>query len=125
MISQKGHAIFDYVNLGVFLLAAGAFWPRNKRASIAALIAGGAAFATDLLTDYSGGLVRVIPFSVHRDIDFGLAAMTAAMPGFLVFQDEHEKKFFVAEGALISAVSQLTQAEPARGKGRRERVKAA
>jgi hypothetical protein len=126
MISPKGHAIFDYVNLGIFLLGAGAFWPRNKRAAVAALIAGGAALATDLVTDYPGGLLRVIPFSVHRDIDFGLAAMTAAMPGFLFFGDDHEKGFFLAEGALISAVSELTEIpQPARARRRSERAKAA
>jgi len=126
VISEKGHAVFDYVNLGIFLLGAGAFWRRNKRASLAALIAGGAALATDLVTDYPGGLLGIIPFSVHREIDFGLAAMTAAMPGFLVFGHDHEKNFFLAEGALISAVSELTEIpEPVRARRRREHTKAA
>ena len=122
VISAKGHALFDYVNLGIFLLGAGVFWRRNKRASIAALIAGGAALATDLLTDYPGGWLGVIGFPLHRDIDFGLAAMTAAMPDFFVFRDDHEKKFFLAEGALISAISELTQiSEPVEARVRRER----
>jgi len=126
VISAKGHAIIDYVNLGIFLLGACAFWRRNKRASIAALIAGGAALATDLVTDYPGGRLGVIGFSLHRDIDFGLAAMTAAMPDFFVFRDDHERKFFLAEGALISAVAELTQIpQPLEVRGRRERGKAA
>ena len=124
VISEKGHAIFDYVNLGIFLLAAGAFWRRNKRASIAAVIAGGAAFATDFFTDYPGGWLGVIKFPVHRDMDFGLAAMIAAMPEFLIFKDTHERQFFLAEGALISAVSELTQI-PGPAEARRRRAKAA
>lgn len=126
VVSAKRHAIFDYVNLGIFLLGAGAFWRRNKRASLAALIAGGAALAINLVTDYPGGVVGLINFSLHRDIDFGLAAMTAAMPEFLVFEDEHERKFFLAEGVLISVLSELTDIpQSARSLGRRERPKAA
>jgi hypothetical protein len=90
------------------------------------VIAGGAALATDLVTDYPGGWLRVIKFPLHREIDFGLAAMTAAMPEFFFFKDDQERKFFLAEGALISAVSGLTQIpEPAEARRRRERAKAA
>jgi hypothetical protein len=31
------------------------------------------------------------------------------MPEFLAFKDEDEKKFFLAEGAMITAVSELTR----------------
>ena len=62
-----------------------------------------------MLTNYPGGVRKVIDFGLHRDIDFGLAAMTAMMPEFLAFKDESERKFFLAEGAIITAVSQLTR----------------
>jgi hypothetical protein len=42
-------------------------------------------------------------------MDLGLAAMTATMPEFLAFSDENEKKFFVAQGVLITAISELTR----------------
>jgi len=35
--------------------------------------------------------------------------MTATMPEFFVFKDENEKKFFLAQGAIITAVSGMTR----------------
>jgi hypothetical protein len=108
-ISPKAHAVLDYMTVGSFLLAAAWFWRRSKRAAIGALVSGGAELAVSLLTNYPGGVKKIINFRTHRDIDFGLAAMTATMPEFLAFQDEDEKKFFLAQGALITAVSELTR----------------
>ena len=108
-ITPKAHALVDYTNVAVFLISAGLFWRRNKRAALGALISGGAALAVNLLTDYPGGVKRVIPFRRHRDIDFGLAALSATMPEFLAFDDDPERKFFIAEGTVISAVTELTQ----------------
>jgi hypothetical protein len=108
-ISPKTHAILDYVTAVSFLMSAAWFWRRSKRAAIAALIGGGAQLSVSLLTDYPGGIKKIINFRTHRDIDFGLGAMTATLPEFLAFKDEDEKKFFVAEGALITVISQLTR----------------
>ncbi len=98
----------DYANVVVFLIGAASFWRRNKRAAVGALVAGGAALFVNLLTDYPGGLKKAIGFDVHRNIDFGLATMSAAMPEFLSFNNEQERRFFVAEGMLISALTELT-----------------
>ena len=108
-ISPRAHAIIDYVTAGSFLATAALFWGRNKRAAIAALIAAGAELAVSLLTSYPGGVKKVINFRTHRDIDLGLAAMTASLPEFLAFKNEQERKFFLAEGAMIAAVTELTR----------------
>jgi hypothetical protein len=108
-LSPKAHAIVDYVNVGACLMAAASFWGRNKRASLAALITGGSGLIMALLTDYPGGIKKFIKFRTHREIDFGLAAMTATMPDFLAFQHDEERKFFIADGILISAVNELTR----------------
>ncbi len=109
MLSPRAHAIVDYITVGSFLITAGFFWQRSKRASLAALICGGSELAVSLLTDYPGGVKRVISFTTHGEIDLGLAAMTATMPEFLAFKDDSERKFFLAQGALITAATQLTQ----------------
>src|SRR2546423_1830043 len=109
MISPKGHSIADYVTAGVFFSSAGWFWSRSKPAAVGALICGTAEFAVSLLTDYPGGVRRMISFRAHRDIDLGLAAMTATMPKFLAFEDESEKKFFLMQGALITGITELTE----------------
>lgn len=109
VISPRSHAIADYINAGIFLMTAGLFWRRNKRASVAAMVGGGAALALNLLTDYPGGEKKVISFRTHREIDFGLAAMVSTLPEFFAFKDDAERKFFLAEGAFISALAELTQ----------------
>ncbi len=109
MISPKTHAVLDYITVGAFLASAGWLWSRSKRAALASLICGGAQLAVSLLTDYPGGVKKIISFKIHRDIDFGLAAMTATMPVFLAFDEDGEKKFFQAQGVVISAATQLTE----------------
>ena len=108
-VSPKAHSIVDLITVGTFLAGAALFWRRNKRAAIAALICGGADLAVTLLTDYPGGVDRVISYGAHRDIDLGLAAMFATMPDFMAFKDEPEKKFFLMQGALTTALAETTQ----------------
>jgi hypothetical protein len=94
VIGPKAHAVADYSVAGILLLMGAAFWGRNKRAAIAAFVCGGATAATSMLTDYPGGLKRVISYRTHGRMDAGMAGLTAAMPNFLAFQDESEAKFF-------------------------------
>ena len=108
-ISPKAHAVMDYITVGSFITSALWFWGRSKRAAVAALISGGAEPAVSLLTNYPGGVKKVITFAKHRDIDFGLAAMTATLPEFLAFKDEKERKLFLARGALITLITEMTQ----------------
>jgi hypothetical protein len=50
--------------------------------------------------------------------------MVATMPEFLAFKDEPQKKFFLTQGALITAASELTRF-PDPGRRRKERARAA
>jgi hypothetical protein len=108
-LSPKAHAVIDYMTVGSFLMSAAWLWPRNKRAALAALICGGAGLALGLLTNYPGGVKKAISFHTHGEIDLGLAAMAASMPEFLAFKDDNEKKLFLAQGAIITAVRELTE----------------
>jgi hypothetical protein len=108
-LSSKAHAVIDYITFGAFLRSAAWFWPRNKRAALAALICGGAELALGLLTNYPGGVKKAISFHTHGRIDLGLAAMAATMPEFLAFKDDNERKLFLAQGAIITAVRELTK----------------
>jgi len=109
IVSPEARAVVDYIVVGSFLAAAGWFWQRNKRAALAAIICGGADLAVSLLTDYPGGARKLISFRARREIDLGLAAMTATMPEYLAFKDEAEKNFFLAQGAMFIAMSELTR----------------
>ena len=108
-ISPKAHAFVDYVSVGSFFMSAAWFWSHNKRAALASAICGGTQLALSLLTDYPGGTNKAISFRMHGEIDLGLATMSAAMPEFFDFENEHEKKFFLVQGAVITAVRELTE----------------
>ena len=108
-ISPGGHAAIDYLIAGAFLATAGLFWKRNKRAAVSSLLCGGAHLGVTLLTDYPGGMQRTIPFSMRRRVDLGLAAMTAAMPEFMNFQHDPERKFFTAQSIVMTAANELTR----------------
>lgn len=109
IVSRKTHAMVDYANVGLFLGTAALFWRRNRRAAMASLICGGAELALVLLTDYPGGVNKVISFSTHRELDYSLAAMAASMPESLAFEGHDETKFFRVQGALITLLGELTQ----------------
>jgi hypothetical protein len=107
-ITPKGHAVIDYITLGAFIVTGALYWRRHKRAALSAFICGGAELALSLLTDYPGGVKKVISFPTHCKVDIGLAAMTAAMPEFMGFEDDREKRFFLAQSAGITVATNLT-----------------
>ena len=117
-ISPKAHAIADYFVVGSFLVAGALFWRKNKRAALSALICGGAELALNLLTDYPGGVRKVLHPHTHEKLNIGLAAMSAAMPEFMDFQDQPEKNFFLLQSGAVTVLTNLTDFEDA---GRRSR----
>jgi hypothetical protein len=117
VFDAKTHAIMDYVTVAGFAALAVMFWGRNKRAAIGAAVCGGAIAATSLLTNYPGGVKRVISFQTHGRIDAGLAGMTAAIPNFLAFNDEDEAKYFRGAALAETVVTGLTDFDsPVSGK---------
>ena len=120
IISPRVHAYTDYATAGAFLLGALLFWRHNKRAAVASAVCGAAETAVALLTDYPGGVKKVISFPVHKQLDFGLATMAATMPEFLKFEDERESAFFRIQSLGMTGVTALTKFEPQRREGERE-----
>ncbi len=112
VVSPKGHAIADYSTAALFLLGSALFWRKSKRAAVASLICGAAEAGIAALTDYPGGLKRVISFPLHKKIDFGVSSMVATMPEFLAFHDERETGFFRMQSAVIAGVAAVTSFEP-------------
>jgi len=110
VVTPKAHSLIDCMSVGAFLGGAAWFWSRNKRAALGSLICGGTELAIILLTDYSGGMKKVISFRAHRKMDYSLAAMVATMPESLAFKGYDEIKFFRMQGALITLLGEITQA---------------
>jgi len=108
VISPKGHAIADYITLAGLVGMAAIFWKKNKRAGIAALTCAAAEATNTMLTNFPGGVAKMISFRTHGKIDMGLAATCSAMPNFMGFDDEPEAKFFRVMGINITVIGALT-----------------
>jgi hypothetical protein len=111
VIGPRAHAIADYATAGALFVLGALFWPNNKRAAVGAFLCGSAVTATSLLTDYPGGVMRVISFDTHARIDAGLAGLTATMPNFLAFKDEEEAKYFRGCAVATTLIAGLTDFE--------------
>jgi len=112
VISPQGHAIADYFTIAVFAAAGGLLWKNHRRAAKAALLCGGAELVLDLLTDYPGGIAKLVGFRAHGKIDLGLAALAATMPELLSFREE--RGLFLTQAGVITGSTNLTNFEPAR-----------
>ena len=124
VISPRTHAIMDYATAGSFLLIVPFLWKRNKHAAIASLVCGGVETATALMTDYPGGIAKVISFPTHGRLDGGLAGVIAALPSLIGFADESPAWFFRGQGMNVAAVTAMTDFEVAPKRNRRRRYAA-
>jgi hypothetical protein len=107
VITPGTHAVLDYAVAGAFLVMGMRLWKRNRRAALGSLTCGAAAAINSMLTDYPGGVFRVIDYSTHGRVDAGLAAITAAAPRFLGI-DESEARFFTGSALAETVITGLT-----------------
>jgi hypothetical protein len=109
VINPTTHAVIDYVVAGTFFAMAATFFRRgHKRAGISAIVCGTAATANSLLTDYPGGVFKIITFQNHGRIDMGLGALTAALPNMMGLDSEAEDRFFQGMAIAETAVTAMT-----------------
>jgi hypothetical protein len=109
VISPRGHAIFDYVQIGIFTALGAIFWKSNRRASVAALCCAAAEATNALLTDYPGGRAKVFSFETHGRIDAAMAGAIAGLPNILGFGSEPQARLFRIRGAVTAGVTALTR----------------
>ncbi len=108
VIGPTVHAIIDYGVAATFFAMGAFFWSRHKRAAISSFICGGAAAMNSMLTDYPGGMWKVMSFETHGKIDAGLAGATGTMPGLMGFEDDGEARFFQIQAIAEAAVTAMT-----------------
>jgi hypothetical protein len=98
-ISPAAHAVLDYTVAATFF-GLGAWLMRRHRAAASLAFANAAMVAgMSMLTDYPGGVVRVLPFRGHRTGDVLQAAFAAIGPALFGFAGDQEAKFFYAQAA--------------------------
>jgi hypothetical protein len=109
VINPTAHAVIDYVVAGTFFAMAAVFSRRgHKRAVVSAIACGAAVTANSLLTNYPGGVFKVISFQNHGRIDMGLGALTAALPGMMGLDSDAEDRFFQGMAVAETAVTAMT-----------------
>jgi hypothetical protein len=108
VISPGMHAVLDYVTAGTFFVLGAMLMRRHTRAAGLAFTNGAAVLGTSLMTDYPGGVWRVISFETHGMIDAVQAGMSALGPRLLGFENEPEARAFHAQAALESGVIAAT-----------------
>ncbi len=125
VISPKAHAIIDYATAGSFLLMGALLWKKHKRAAIASLACGALEANTAMMTDYPGGVAKLISFETHGKLDAGFAGFVGMVPSLLGFGDEKESWFFRGQAMGLAAVTGMTDFEYYEASGRRRRERRA
>jgi hypothetical protein len=110
-VSPGMHGIIDWGAAAVFATAGALFWSRNKRASLASYFCADLIGSLIFLTDVRGGVWKKISFETHSQLDPGIAALVALIPGLLGFSNEKESRLFQTMGIGLAAVRSLTNLE--------------
>lgn len=109
IIGPKTHAIIDYSMAGSFIVAGALAWKgEHKAAALSSWIVAGAELALSLMTDYPGGVAKLISFPTHGKIDAGMSGLIGSMPNLMRFSDEPSSGFFRTQGIALAAVTGLT-----------------
>jgi hypothetical protein len=107
-ISPAAHAVLDYAVAATFFSVAAWLKHRQRAAASLAFANGAMVLGMSMLTDYPGGIVRVLPFRGHRTGDVLQAALAGLGPILFGFAGEEEARFFYAQAASEVAVIAAT-----------------
>ena len=105
-VSPRLHGVIDYLTVPLLLAAGPLFRFGGRPAEITSTLAG-VVLVYSLFTAYPLGLVKMIPFPLHRVIDIVLGAAMLTSP-FILKYDAPARNFFVAMGVLALIVVALT-----------------
>lgn len=105
-ISPKLHGVVDYLSVPLLLAAGPLFGFDGQPAEITSTLAG-VVLIYSLFTAYPPGLVKMIPFPMHRVIDIVFGAAMILSP-FILKYDPAARNFFVAIGIFSLIVVVLT-----------------
>jgi hypothetical protein len=108
VLSPKAHAPVDYAIVALFVLAPTIFnfggLPATLTYCIAALHLG-----MTLITDFPGGLLKALPFTVHGNIELVTSFTLMALPFLLGFADvEAARNLYLISGVAVLAVWAMT-----------------
>src|SRR4051794_20081567 len=94
VISPGQHAVLDYGVAGAFFAFGFSVLSRHRPAAMLAFLNGAMVLGMSMLTDYPGGVFRILSFRTHRSGDVGQALLAGLGPALFGFADEPEAKYF-------------------------------
>jgi hypothetical protein len=97
MISPAQHAVLDYGVAATYFTIGTWMMSRHRAAAALAFANGGMVLGMSLLTDYPGGVFRVLSFRGHRIGDMVQAALAGLGPLLFGFADDPEAKYFYGQ----------------------------
>ena len=98
-ISPGQHAMLDYGVAAMFFAMGFSMLRHHKPAAALAIGNGALITGMSLLTDYPGGMFRVLDFRSHRTGDMVQAAIAGLGPIALGFANDPEAKYFYGQAA--------------------------
>jgi hypothetical protein len=102
------HAVLDYTVAATFLGLGAWLFGRHRRAAALALTNGVMVAGVSMLTDYPGGLYRVLPFHGHRTADILQAGLAGFGPVLFGFAGDSEAQYFYGQAGIEAAVIKAT-----------------
>ncbi len=116
VISPETHGIIDYCHAAFFATMAAVCWKSNRRAAVAAASTSALVLVQSLFTDYKWGTKKLIPFSVHGQMDGGFAALSLGIPKTFGFEGTVPATIFHVNAFVEATVVGLTDWNDARAK---------
>jgi hypothetical protein len=110
-INPSAHAVLDYVAAGSLIALGFGLRAQNRRAAIFAFANGAAVLGLSMLTNYPGGVCRILSYKTHGTIDILQAGVLAIGPSLLGFGDTTEGQLFYGQAALEGGVVAATDWE--------------
>ncbi len=108
MITSKMHGVLDYITVLIFALSPSLFNLSEVGTTIAYTLAVVHLLMT-LLTGFSMGIIKMIPFQYHGYVEFAVGVILAVAPWFLTnILSYTDQLYFSVMGGVIFLVWLLT-----------------
>ncbi|MFD2144584.1 hypothetical protein [Mucilaginibacter antarcticus] len=107
ILTPKNHGIIDYLVV-LFLLASPMLFGMSHTIALFTYGLGLVHLALTLLTDFSVGVVKLIPLPIHGFIELAVGIILIALAYTLFKDDELGKLFYTGFGTAVLAVFLIT-----------------
>lgn len=107
IISSKTHAVLDYLMVMIFLISPNVF-NLNETASIICYALGGIHFLLTIITDFSGGIFKIVSLKLHSQIELIVGILLIALAFTLFKENAVDEIYFACLGLLILFIYMLT-----------------